>query len=563
MQRLASSAQRPGVYVALALGYAAVALAVLWPALHGDFVSDDIGYVVGNPWIHTLGISNLRAILDPTGPAAAHTANYAPVHLLMHALGWQLFGANPFGHHVANVLLHAVASALLVALFARAGVPFVAAALGGALFLLHPANVEAVAWVFQLKTIVALALASAALLLEPRRPIAATIVFVLALLTKIQAAFAIPVAAIAIWIGAPAAARSRGARAVVLGVWIGLLALALLPEMLAFERLGHAELAAPLAPLERVRATASFVGRYLLMATTSIGVSAFHQPALPASWSDPFCVLGVLGIVAMATRALIVLARRDPEAEFWAWTVGGFGPVSQLLPFLYPIADRYLYYILPGLIGAGLVAIRAPLTQLANAPRSRPSRAALLAAVAVLGASGWRSFERAGIWRSEGTLARDAAAHYPEGIPAQLLRAEAAARSGDVASAVAALRGASARGYDRFIDLEREPLYETLRQDARFRAVTAEIAAVWIGHVAMRSDLTAPELRMLGHAHAARGEWEAAFARLEEVAALGGPGSEGIRADLAELRGRKARAEREAAHNDASSSGGTDGTPTP
>ncbi|MCX5737036.1 MAG: hypothetical protein NTZ61_00780, partial [Proteobacteria bacterium] len=213
MQRLESSAQRPGVYAALALGYAAIALAVLWPALHGDFVSDDIGYVVGNPWIHTLSIDNLRAILDPTGPAAAHTANYAPVHLLLHALGWQLFGANPFGHHVVNVLLHAVASTLLVALFARAGVPFVAAALGGALFLLHPANVEAVAWVFQLKTIVALALASGALLLEPRRPILATIVFTLALLTKIQAAFAIPVAGIAIGLGAPAGARSRGARA--------------------------------------------------------------------------------------------------------------------------------------------------------------------------------------------------------------------------------------------------------------------------------------------------------------------------------------------------------------
>jgi hypothetical protein len=563
MQRLEPSAQRPGVYVALALGYAAIALAVLWPALHGDFVSDDIGYIVGNPWIHTLSALNLRAILDPTGPAAAHTANYAPIHLLLHGLFWQLFGANPFGHHVVNVLFHAVASTLLVALFARAGVPFVAAALGGALFLLHPANVEAVAWVSQSKTIVALALASAALLLEPRRPIVATIVFALALLTKIQAAFAIPVVGIAISIGAPAGARSRGARVAVLGVWIALLVLALLPEMLAFERLGHVELATPVAPVERVRTIAAFAGRYLVMATTSLGVSAFHQPELPASWSDPWCLVGLFGIAAMAARALIVLARRSPEAEFWAWTVGGFGPVSQLLPFLYPIADRYLYCILPGLIGAGLVAIRAPLAQLVQTPRSLPSRAALLAAVVLLGASGWRSFERAGIWRSEGTLVRDAALHYPRGISAQLLRAQSAARGGDVASAIAALRGASARGYDRFIDLEREPLYEALRKDARFRAVIAEIAGVWIGHVAARSNLTAPELRMLGHAHAARGEWEPASARLEEAAARGGPGSEGIRVDLAEVRGRKARADREAARNSASSSGEADGAPTP
>jgi len=181
----------------------------------------------------------------------------------------------------------------------------------------------------------------------------------------------------------------------------------------------------------------------------------------------------------------------------------------------------------------------------------------------LLGASGWRSFERAGIWRSEGTLARDAAVHYPDGIPAQLLRVHSAARSGDVASAVAALRAASTMGYDRFIDLEREPIYEAMRNDARFRAVIAEIAGVWIGHVATRRNLTVPELRMLGHAHLARGEWEAAIARLEEVVALGGPGSEGIRVDLAEARGRKARAEHEAARDGASPGKEGDGAPTP
>jgi hypothetical protein len=90
------NAQRPGVYVELALVYTALAFALLWPALRGSFVSDDIGYVAGNPWIHSLSVANLRAILDPSGPAAAHTANYAPVHLLLHALFWQLF-ANPLG----------------------------------------------------------------------------------------------------------------------------------------------------------------------------------------------------------------------------------------------------------------------------------------------------------------------------------------------------------------------------------------------------------------------------------------------------------------------------------
>ena len=160
------------------------------------------------------------------------------------------------------------------------------------------------------------------------------------------------------------------------------------------------------------------------------------------------------------------------------------------------------------------------------------------------------------MWRSDAMLARDSAAHFPNGLPALLLRAQAAAAQRDVAQTVEALRGASARGFDRFIDLERDPLYEPLRGDARFRAVVAEIAGVWIAHVAQREEPTAPELRMWGHAHAARGEWDLAVEKLERVAAMGGPGSEGVRADLAELRARR-RARRRAAQR------GADGEATP
>jgi hypothetical protein len=538
--------------VLVILGFGVLAFASYGPALRGAFVSDDIGYVSGNPWIHSLGWSNLVAILDPTGPAAAHTANYAPVHLLLHAGAWQLFGANTFGHHVTNVALHAVASALLVALFARYAIPFVAALFGGALFLLHPANVEAVAWIFQLKSIAALALATGALLLEPRRPLAATALFALALLTKIQAAFAWPVLLLAIVCDAPTGARARRARLATLALWTLALGLALLPEMLAFQRLGHAELAtAPLAPSERLRATAGFVGRYLVMALTSRGVSAFQQPDLPASWLDPWCVIGVAGTLAMASRSLATLVRRQPEAVFWGWVAGGFGPVSQVLPFLYPIADRYLYFILPGLIGAGLLAARASLERLARAPRSLPARALVAASIALLVFFAVRSHERAQVWRSDATLARDSAAHFPNGLPALLLRAQAAAAQRDVAATVDALRAASARGFDRFIDLERDPLYEPLRADERFRAVVAEIAGVWISHVAQRASPTAPELRMWGHAHAARGEWDLAIEKLERVVAMGGPGSEGVRADLAELRARRLRESRRGADGEA------------
>jgi hypothetical protein len=129
-------------------------------------------------------------------------------------------------------------------------------------------------------------------------------------------------------------------------------------------------------------------------------------------------------------------------------------------------------------------------------------------------------------------------------LPALLLRAQTAAAARDVDAAVAALAAARARGFDRFIDLEREPLWEPLRADPRFRDEIAALAGAWIAHVADRADPTAPELRMWGHAHAARGEWDEAIAKLERARTVGGPGTEGIQADLATLRARRARAER-------------------
>jgi len=38
----------------------------------------------------------------------------------------------------------------------------------------------------------------------------------------------------------------------------------------------------------------------------------------------------------------------------------GSVPVSPLLPWLYPMADRYLYTIMPSFVGAGLVAAQYP-----------------------------------------------------------------------------------------------------------------------------------------------------------------------------------------------------------
>ena len=175
------------------------ALVLCAPALGGSFISDDEHYVQRNVFVHDLTVENAIAILDPTSVLAVIVENYAPVHILLHALEWQLFGPETTGYHVVNVVLHALASFLLVVLFRRSGASAVAAALGGAFFLVHPANVEAVAWINQLKTSSAMVMCLGALLLHPRRPGWAVLLFAIALMAKPTAAVALFVAAAIGW----------------------------------------------------------------------------------------------------------------------------------------------------------------------------------------------------------------------------------------------------------------------------------------------------------------------------------------------------------------------------
>jgi tetratricopeptide (TPR) repeat protein len=125
-------------------------LAVFWRVQDHEFVNFDDGtYVCNN--------SQVRNGLTWHGVAWAFTTIHAnfwhPLTWLSHMLDCELFGLNPAGHHLTNLLLHIANTLLLFLVFHRMTNAVWRSAFVAALFALHPLHVESVAWASERKDV--------------------------------------------------------------------------------------------------------------------------------------------------------------------------------------------------------------------------------------------------------------------------------------------------------------------------------------------------------------------------------------------------------------------------
>ncbi|MBW2267722.1 MAG: hypothetical protein JRH16_04020 [Deltaproteobacteria bacterium] len=508
--------------------FAVLSLSLLRGALEGRFVSDDGGYIVANLYLREINLENVTAFFDPASPAQLHAVgNYSPIHLLLHAVEWQIFADHTFGYHLVNILVHALVGVLFLALLLASRAPPLAALAAALLFVVHPGNVQAVAWISQLKSTAGLAFAFGALLCFERRPWLALGLFALALLTKAAAAFAIPMGAALLW------ARAAPRRAWLhLGLWLlGLLAYSVV-EFAEFRGTGWVEVPAYADPLVQLRSIAAYAARYLVMAATSWGVSAYHEPDPVLSWFDPWWLAALPLGALLAWRTLATLVRREEEAAWWLAAAAAWFPISQLFPFPHAMADHYLYFMLPGLLGGSVLALAPRIERASQSARHALAGGVLVVAVLF----GWHSSERAKLWENDLLLTLDAAANYPNGRNARLLRARSAAQTGDVARAIEELRGAEARGMFEFRLLDADPGLAPLRGRPQFEQLVRDWAALWIDYAERTGANTQTEQHVVAQAHRRRGELAAAEASYQRaLAAEGSQGTE-IRQELESLR---------------------------
>jgi hypothetical protein len=431
-----------------AAAIAGAALGAHAPALRGGFVFDDHHLVVGGeaPIHGSLADAWLRA----------DAPDYLPVTWTVLWLAWKLWGADPFGYHLLGLLWHAFAAALAWRVLRGLDLP--GAGLAAAIFAVHPAAVESVAWISELKNTVSGVLFFGAALAWLRfdrsrawrnRLLAAALLGA-AVLAK-PSAVALPLALLLV-----PALRRRGLARSDLAALAPMFAVALAGGLLAvwFQHRHAMEGMAlrPRGPAERIGGAAWAWGSYLLDAFLPVRL-AFLNPEWPAGPSSAW-FYAPLGLVAAA--AVVLWRFRTSFGRPVAIALGyhlavvlpALGLVDMAWLAFAPVSNHLQYL---ALIGPAALAAAA----LDGARQRRPLPAGALAAALLL-SLGAATFRRAGDFESDATLWRGAVRDAPASAVARYQLAMQLLREAD--------RPGAARELEAMASAARDP---ALRRRAR------------------------------------------------------------------------------------------------
>ena len=298
---------------------------------------DDPDYVQNNPYIESFSAANLRHIF--TQP---YSANYAPANLLSYALDVALAkGKSAAAIHLSNVLWHGFVVCMVYLLAFTIRPRILPAAATAALFLLHPAHVEVVAWVSSRKDLVATSfavLSMAAYLRYRQRSrrcawwyAASLLAFLLASAGK-QSVLLLP-AVMLVW--DLLVEKRRNWQMLADKVPYGLMTL------FFGWMTWHAQPSTNQVLSPFVLAATQFTNLWLL---TGLGQYVLYRPAPnPAAWSQTARFVLILAAVLVWVLPLLLHRARQPtRAALGYWVLIQMVP-PMLLAFLVPITDRYLF----------------------------------------------------------------------------------------------------------------------------------------------------------------------------------------------------------------------------
>lgn len=127
--------------------FISLGFAIYGDVINGAFVWDDFDNVVNNTFIRSP--SNVSDFFTKNLIAGAGKTIdwYRPILLVSYSIDYSLWGLNPIGYHIVNILFHIVSAAILFIIVNKLFNKTTIAWWASILFLIHPVQTEAVSYI--------------------------------------------------------------------------------------------------------------------------------------------------------------------------------------------------------------------------------------------------------------------------------------------------------------------------------------------------------------------------------------------------------------------------------
>lgn len=339
---------------------------------------DDDMYIFENQHIVSLDPGFFRWAFS-----SFYAANWHPLTWISHALDFAIWGLNPFGHHLTNVIIHSLNTFVVVILSVRlvetykAGRPLeflqgkgtmIAAAVTGLLFGIHPLHVESVAWVSERKDVLcglfflsgilsytsyAKDQLSAGVMKEAtacsilsKWYLLTIVFFMLALLSK---PMAVSFPLVLLIVDRYPFERIRSARTLLSALTekVPLIVLSLISAVVTFmaQKSGDSVASIETAPLTaRVLIASGSLISYLSKMMVPLNLNPFYPYPKHPSFSSPEFLFPFLLAAGITAATLIYIRRQKFFTSVWGYYLVTLAPVLGLVQVgSQAMADRYTY----------------------------------------------------------------------------------------------------------------------------------------------------------------------------------------------------------------------------
>lgn len=412
---------------------ATVSLAVYLPSLAHDFIPmyDDTQYVLCNPVIQGFSLQNITAAFS-----RFYCGNYAPLQMLSYMLDYTLWGMRPAGYILSNVLLHTFNGLLLYRVLKRSNLSCESAFIGSMLFLLHPVQVEAVVWVSERKTVLSMlsALAAWNFWLDSgcggiKRYLLSVTAFCAAILTK-SVAVVLPLFML---VHDAAHGGLDKSRLRLLRRFTPFFLVALVGGMVAIYsqdpslhggRTGYHG-GSPLATLYTMLPV---LFRYLGMVFYPTALTVYYGDVTIRSRLDEEVVLAAGGVLLLLALGVFLYRRNKMALCWYVLFFMGLLPVSQIIPIITLINDRYLYFPMIGVAGICAVAAEGVSEKLFMARKWL-----VVGSIPLFALLAWLTVQQAKSWENTYTLYRQIVRHNNTQFDPLILQDMYLLRSSDAA----------------------------------------------------------------------------------------------------------------------------------